>query len=175
MSSCNLQKGHKLTDMWDPCLSQQSRQTVLSSYMCLPCTLVGKYGRFRRTHYHDFQIAIFNSEDGVRRFFEATSYICTKWHGILSQKTAFSMVPTHLCALLCHIRSNQRGCKSAQTERRKFVVLQPHCSSPFKPDSGHIRVSALGVCVYITDKLTVALCHFNPYMRHMHIESVYIL
>lgn len=85
------------------------------------------------------------------------------------------MVATHLCALLCHNKSNQRGYKSAQPERMKFVVLQHHCSSPFKPDSGQIRVSALGVCVYVIDKLTVALCHFNPYMRHMLIDSVYIL
>jgi hypothetical protein len=143
--------------------------------MCLPCTLVDKYRRFRRTHYHDFQISIVNSEDGLRRFFYLTSYICTKWHGVLSQKTAFPMVATHLCALLCHFQSNQRGYKSAQPERRKFVVLQHHCSSPFKPDSGQISVSALGVCVYIIDKLTIALCHFNPYMRHMLINSVYIL
>jgi len=137
--------------------------------------MVDKYGRFRRNHYHYFQTARFNSEDGVGRFHSATSYICTKLHGVVPQETAFSMEATHLPSLLCHIRSNQRGYISAQPGRSNFIVLRHHCLLNFKPDSGQIRVSAFGVCVQITDKLTVALCHFNTYMRHMLINSVYIL
>jgi len=146
LPSCNLHKGHKLTDLWDPCVSQQPWWILLSSDTCLPCNLVDKYRRFRRTHYHDFQTARFNSEEGVR-FFPQRLTICTKLHSVVSQMTAFSVVATHLRALLCHNRSNQTVCKSAQPERRKFTVLQHHCSSPFKPDSGQIPVYTLGVCV----------------------------